>query len=208
MAPSDALLYPIAGRVDYDERRAIYWVPNRRTEKEFVGLPHDVNSRRVRKLHRIAVCSDYADIELAFAIRHELEHARQIEFYGRELGELHGLIEDMLRGESTALYNAMPMERDANGAAAQFVQAIFPAEDVRDHISAGSVLGEEFWTYDAPLAVENLRSRTAEYLVDQYPRCIGWAGDALTFRARLRRAWPDFVDDWQTRAKERGYSEV
>jgi len=103
MAPSDALLYPIAGRVDYDERRAIYWVPNERTEKEIVGLPDDVNSRRVRKLHRIAVCSDYGDIELAFAIRHELEHARQIECHGRELGELHGLIEDMLRGESNAL---------------------------------------------------------------------------------------------------------
>jgi len=115
MAPSDALLYPIAGRVDYDERRAIYWVPNERTEKEIVGLPDDVNSRRVRKLHRIAVCSDYGDIELAFAIRHELEHARQIECHGRELGELHGLIEDMLRGESNALYNAMPMECDANG---------------------------------------------------------------------------------------------
>ena len=159
-------------------------------------------------LHRIAVCSDYADIELAFAIRHELEHARQIQCHGRGLGDLHGLIEETLRGESNALYNTMPMERDANGAAARFVRAIFPAEEVRDHISAGSVLGEEFWSYDAPLAVESLRSRTADYLLDQYPRCIRWAGDALTSRARLRRAWPDFVDDWQTHAIERSYSEV
>jgi hypothetical protein len=208
MAPSDALLFPIAGSVDYDERRAIYWLPGERTEQEVVGLPDDVNSRRVRKLHRIAVCSDYADVELAFAIRHELEHARQIECHGRGLGELHGLIEDMLRGESSALYNAMPMEHDANGAAALFVRATFPAEEVRDHTSAGSVLGEEFWSHDAPLAVESLRSRTADYLVDQYSRCTHWAGDALTFRARLRRAWPDFLDDWQTRASERGCSEV
>ena len=182
-------------------------MPNERTEKEIVGLPDDVNSRRVRKLHRIAVCSDYGDIELAFAIRHELEHARQIECHGRELGELHGLIEDMPQGRKQRA-----LQRNTDGvrckrAAAWFVRAIFPAQDVRDHISAGSVLGEEFWSYDAPLAVGSLRSRTAEYPVDQYPRCIRWAGDAFTFRARLRGAWPDFVEDWQTRARERGYSE-
>jgi hypothetical protein len=173
-----------------------------------LGLPDDVNSRHVRKLHEIAICSDYADFELAFAIRHELEHARQVECHGRELGDLHGLVEDMLRGQSNALYNAMPMEHDANGAAASFVRATFPAEYLRDRISAGSVLGEEFWSYDASPAIETLRNRTADYLVDQYPRCIHWAGDALTFRTRLRRAWPDFVDDWQKCATERGYSEV
>ena len=206
MAPGDALLYPIAGRVDYDDRRAIYWEPNERTEKEIVGLPRNVNSRRVRRRHRIAVYSDYVDFDLAFAMRHELEHARQFECHGRGLGEVHGLIEDMLRGEGNALYNAMPMEHDANGAAASFVRAIFPVDYLRDRISAGSVLGDEFWSHEAPLPVESLRTRTADYLIDEYPRCIRWAGDAATFRFRLRRAWPDFVDEWQTLARERGHS--
>jgi hypothetical protein len=99
----------------------------------------DANADEHRRLHRIVVPAELEDVvTFAALLRHELEHARQHDAWGRPIVELQRLIErHVLRhkaggldGCAGQLINAVPTEIDANAAASVYVSARFSKEDV------------------------------------------------------------------------------
>jgi hypothetical protein len=133
-----AYCYPLPGRPGFGYW-AMYFDPGRNVEvgPEFPLSPDQATNANKTHLqsHRVVVFAGVTRPELAGLMRHELEHARQYQVLG-ELGfrvyaRTRDALGDLYGGGagSAAIYSAIPMERDADAAAAAHIRAIFGEVD-------------------------------------------------------------------------------
>jgi hypothetical protein len=109
-----------------------------------LGVPHiidEIVAARGRGEPFIAIWRAEHPIQVCVALlRHELEHACQIEVHGEGLLDLYDLTMQVLN-ESTEpkagqFYHAVPMERDANEAASGYAREVF-GDEVIDALVVG-----------------------------------------------------------------------
>ena len=127
--PGDALMFVFPGAGSKNGDTAKTWVrgvliddPN---DCESLGIHlEEANSDWARAVCRVAIWTDRSHEGVAGLMRHELEHSRQFDVHGEALQRLHARAVDVLIEHaggspgSNSLYNAIPMEADANAAAA------------------------------------------------------------------------------------------
>ncbi len=107
---------------------------------EFIPALEWANSDPIRGLPRVMVWVGRTPEGLAGLLRHELEHTVQIAAHV-ELDHLHQRAFDEVRkrGGTGKSYNAIPMEVDANRAAARFLRRRYGSDRLRQLVAAGDV---------------------------------------------------------------------
>lgn len=159
-----------------------------------------------RAEHPIQVC--------VALLRHELEHACQVDAHGEGLLDLYDLTMQVLN-ESTEpkagqFYHAVPMERDANEAASCYARGVF-GDEVIDALVVGEPESAPMLRrYPEEAAVDSLPDRMIDFLATH-----GSAGDRYAARhgrsyaALLDRAWPGGSARWiaSRRANEGSFPE-
>jgi hypothetical protein len=133
----DALLYTLKGESGggYNARylhRGLEIHPEGEPE-QLHPLLEAMNDAACIDACRVAVFTDRSIEGTAALVRHELEHARQREVQGSRLMDLYRIAEDVIKERvggltgGALLYQAIPVEMDANAAAAVFVRDHFGA---------------------------------------------------------------------------------
>ena len=133
--PTEALLYTLDGQsgIGY-AARYLYRGMQIHADGEPVEihpLLEEMNGDDCIGAYRVVVFTDRTIEGIAALIRHELEHARQRDAHGQNLMELYGMAEGVISERVGGLvgggflYQVIPVEMDANAAAAQFVRARF-----------------------------------------------------------------------------------
>ncbi len=109
---------------DYDFTPALEWA----------------NNDPIRGMPRVMVWVGRTSEGLACLLRHELEHTVQVAAYP-ELDHLHQRAFDEVqeRGGTGKSYNAIPMEVDANRAAARFLRRRYSSDRLRELVDAGDM---------------------------------------------------------------------
>jgi hypothetical protein len=104
---------------------------------EFIEMLRWANSDDVRWLRRVMVWTERSPEGLAGLLRHELEHTIQIAAY-EALDNLHQRAFEELaeRSATTKSYNKIPMEVDANRAAARFLRGRYGTDRLQQLVLA------------------------------------------------------------------------
>lgn len=179
--PGDAFLFALAGRTSSCGYRAKTWLRG-----SVIDAPDDVdafgerlaeaNSEPIRWLRRVAVWTGDRSLEgLAATLRHELEHTLQLDAFGRVLERLHERALSMLiehaggKPGSGVLYQAIPMEADANAAAAQFVRTRFGDARIDELVEAGDPDVAAMRRLEPPAPLEGLSERMKRFVKESGP---------------------------------------
>ncbi len=204
-------LYPFEGEQSDDGNRAYYFTPGQDVHydvnfpDEKGGQIEDANKHRDR--HRLAVWVDSSTPVLGARLRHELEHARQVEAHGNHLFDINDLVLAVLwvkleglKG-SGQLYNAIPLEVDANAAAARFAWQRYGEDVVRDLADPASVAGVRdgvlFRSLTPPGPLESLPLRMLAFLYQFADLCQLFAERRRRpFDDLLEEAWPGMARAW------------
>jgi hypothetical protein len=203
-------LYPFEGEQSGDGNRAYYFTPGQDVHHD-VNFPDDKggqidDANKYRDRHRIAVWLDSPKEVLGARLRHELEHARQLDAHPRifdlndvVLGVLWMKLEG-LKG-SGQLYNAIPLEVDANAAAARFASGRYGEDACREladpENAVGLMDGVLFRSLTPPAPLETLPARMLAFLFQFADLCELYAGRrARPFAELLEKAWPGMGDAW------------
>jgi hypothetical protein len=199
----DALLYLLDGEQGsngYGARylhRHLHIYPEGEAE-EIHPLLDEMNDGACIDAYRIVVFRDRNIEGIAALIRHELEHARQRDVHGQPLMELSGIAENViservggLKG-GAFLYQTIPVEMDANAAAASFVRARYGADRIDELLRAGDKDSAAFRSLVGPPPLETLPDRMIRYFATMPDLCHRFAalrtnyssfGELLNFRA-------------------------
>jgi hypothetical protein len=158
---------------------------------------HDANIEH-RDRHRVVVFTGASEYEVAALMRHELEHVRQ----QIELGDssetlimIHERTTDVLsdlyrsRPGIATLYNLMPMERDANAAAAAFVVSTY--DTIPKDVRRGEHAPLFRHTEDAPRSFEDLGLRSLAFAATHATAFSTWAAANGQTSAGLFGSWVD-----------------
>lgn len=206
-------LYPFPGQQSENGNHAYYFTPGQRLyydadfPDEAGGQLEDANKHRDR--HRIAAWIDAPAPIVGAKLRHELEHARQVETFGNRIFDLNDLVLAVLlmkleglRGNGQ-LYNANPLEVDANAAAARFAFARYGEEVAREladpESEAGFKNGVLFRSLTPPAPIETLPKRMLAFLFQFADLCGLYASRReRPFAELLGEAWPGMAEAWQT----------
>lgn len=124
------------------------------------------NGERMRGLPRVMIWVRRSPEELAGLLRHELEHTVQIATHG-ELGHLHQRAFDEIRkrGGTGKSYNAIPMEVDANRAAARFLRRRYDPDRLRRLVEAAYVDPSCFRPTADPDDLDTLTDRMRAFIL-------------------------------------------
>lgn len=124
------------------------------------------NSDPIRGLPRVMVWVGRTPVGLAGLLRHELEHTVQIAAHV-ELDHLHerAFCEVRKRGGTGKSYNAIPMEVDANRAAARFLRRRYGPDRLRQLVDAGDVDAACFRPMADPDDVDTLTERMRAFIL-------------------------------------------
>jgi hypothetical protein len=152
---NEALLYLIDGEKGSNGYSGRYLYRHREIHRdeeadEIHPLLDEMNSDDCIDAHRIVVFKDRTLEGLTAGIRHELEHARQYGSFGQPLMEFYGLAEHVIAERvgglcgGAFLYQVIPVEFDANAAAAAFVRRHFGAERIDALLRDGDKDGAAF----------------------------------------------------------------
>jgi hypothetical protein len=141
---------------------------------------------------------------LGAKIRHELEHARQWDAFGKQAFDLNDLILQVmarkvggLRGGGR-LYNLNPLEVDANAAAAKFAWARYGEEVARGFIDEEHEDAVLFRSLTGPAPQETLPIRCACFLFQFVDLCeMEAAARDRPFADLIDEAWPGMAGTWQ-----------
>lgn len=188
--PADAVLFPLPGSQSSAGFGGKTWLRGTliddAADVEALGAYLiEANTHPARQLRRVAICIGGRSREgLAAALRHELEHTLQLELFGEILQRLHDeaysvLIENAggLPG-SNVLYQRIPMEADANAAAAHFVRKFFGDSRIDELVEAGDPDRAAMRAQERPLRLETLAVRMEHFIDASGP------GIAIEFRRR------------------------
>lgn len=156
--PADAVLYAFDGAISETGYHAKAW-----RRGDTVNEPGDVaafgddigraNTETERERRRVAIWIDQPSEIIAGLLRHELEHTLQFDadpdhelddLYYEALVALNQAATDVPRNEAGEvigggeLYNQIPMEADANAAAASFARSHFGDQRIDRLLTAGT----------------------------------------------------------------------
>jgi hypothetical protein len=192
-----ALLVTLPGPAAPGGRCAVYM--RRGVEVEVdgldVALDDALNSTTTGSVdaYRVVLWADRPIEAAAALLRHELEHARQIDFRP-EVGELHELAEQVLRGqpESGRLYQEMPAEADANAASGAWVRSYFGDARIARLIADGNRDAAALRPSTPPPDMSDLPERMIEFFVSIAHLCRRWEDEPKgpRFSHCLDLAWP------------------
>ncbi|MHB8463371.1 MAG: hypothetical protein ACYDH6_24555 [Acidimicrobiales bacterium] len=133
---------------------------------EFTPALRWANSDRIRGLPRVMVWVGRTPEGLAGLLRHELEHTVQVAAHV-ELDHLHQRAFDEVRkrGGTGRSYNAIPMEVDANRAAARFLRCRYGSDRLRQLVDAGDVDAACFRPTADPDGLDTLTERMRLFIL-------------------------------------------
>jgi hypothetical protein len=134
---------------------------------EFILALDWANRKPIRGLRRVMVWTDRTPEGLAGLLRHELEHTIQVAAHA-ELEHLHQrAIEELTkRGGTGRSYNAIPMELDANRAAARFLRRRYDVERLRQLVASGDQEAACFRPTKDPGALDALVDRMRAFILN------------------------------------------
>lgn len=197
---ADVLLYTLKGESGggYGARylhRGLHIHPEGEAE-ELHPLLEEMNEEACIDAYRIAVFTERTFEGIAALIRHELEHARQRDVHGQRLMELYGMAEAVISERVGGLagggflYQVIPVEMDANAAAAIFVRHRFGADHVDALLRAGDKDGSAFRSLVGPPAIETLPERMIQFFATIPDLCERFAErQEFPFRTLLDVHW-------------------
>jgi hypothetical protein len=207
--PDDALLYLLDGEKSSHGNAGRYLHRHLRIDPENeapeIGpILDEANHDDCIDQHRIVVFTDRTIEGIAALIRHELEHARQYEAQGQPLSELGGVAEQVIRervGDLVGggfLYQVIPIEMDANAAAALFVRTHFGADRIDKLLAQNDKDGSGFRSLVGPPPIETLPERMIRFLATMPDLCESYAERAdLSFAMLLNAHWPGAGDIYE-----------
>jgi hypothetical protein len=158
--------------------------------------------------HRIAVWYDAPRrAVLGAQLRHELEHARQQAAHGNKIFDLNDLILSVLGVKLEGLkgggqlYNANPIEVDANAASARFAWSRYGERKARALANPNTELGLKygvlFRSLTASTPLETLPKRMLVFLFQFNDLCVAFAQKVgRPFEEMLAEAWPAMPEAW------------
>jgi hypothetical protein len=193
----DALLYLLDGESG-DGYGARYLYRHMRIDadgepEEIQPLLDDLNDEQSIDAYRVVVFTERTIEGIAALVRHELEHARQRDAHRQRLMELHAMAEEVIRERVGGLagggflYQVIPVEMDANAAAAQFVRGRFGSERIDALLQAGDKDGSAFRSLVGPPPIETLPERMIQFLATVPDLCQLYA-------ARTDFSFPTLLD--------------
>jgi hypothetical protein len=156
-------------------------------------LLDDMNADACIDAYRIAIWTDRTTEGVAALLRHELEHGRQREAHGQRLFELYGVALGVLAERVGGLpgggflYQTIPVELDANAAAARFVRQRFGNDRIHELLTAGDKDGSAFRSLVGAPDIETLPERMIHFFATVPDLCELWA-------ARQHFDFPTLID--------------
>lgn len=134
---------------------------------EFTPALEWANSDQMRGLPRVMVWVGRSPEGLAGLLRHELEHTVQIAAHV-ELDHLHHRAFDAVRkrGGTGKSYNAIPMEVDANRAAARFLRRRYGTDRLRQLLDAADEYAACFRPTADPEGLNTLPDRMRRFILN------------------------------------------
>jgi len=201
--PNTAILFTLPGVAATVERvGAMTWPRPIRIDPggspELDGLLVELNDPGCIDAIRVAVWTERTNEAVAALMRHELEHARQYDIHRR----LHGLYEVAQDVVATIpnggwLYQAIPVEFEANASAARFVRAYFGDQRIDELVEEKGDDIALFRSPAAPSPIESLPERMVAFLASYPGACERWADNSRdTFRRRLDLHWRGAGSRW------------
>lgn len=160
------------GRPRPTGQEATSWNPHSDIEAEFddddgfIPALEWANGDPIRGLRRVMVWVGRTPEGLAGLLRHELEHTVQNAAHA-ELAHLHQRAFDEIRnrGGTGKSYNAIPMEVDANRAAARFLRRRYGSERLRQLVAASNVDAACFRPTADPDGLDTLTDRMRAFIL-------------------------------------------
>lgn len=136
-------------------------------DHEFIRALDWANGGPIRGLPRVMVWAERTLEGLAGLLRHELEHTIQIGTHV-ELEHLHerAIQEITKRGGTGKSYNAIPMEVDANRAAARFLRRRYDVDRVHQLVASGDRDSACFRPTKDPGALDTLVDRMKVFILN------------------------------------------
>jgi hypothetical protein len=198
----DAIVFPLRGvRSSVEHVSAMTWPRPWRIDPgaspELDALLAEMNDDACIRSIRVAVWTDRTIEAIAGLVRHELEHARQYDEL-RGLHDLYGIAQDVVGTVPRGgwLYQAIPIEFEANAAAARFVRARYGEQRIDELVDAKD---DDVALFRSPVdssAVGTLPERMIAFLAAHSELCERWAGGRDEFRRRLNTEWKDAGRLW------------
>ena len=204
----NALLFPFRAVSATDGNCACYWRRGMSIDPEDVPVELnwafvDLNQPDSIKSYRVAIGTDRSIQGIAALLRHELEHARQFDAHGAQLRHLYDAALDILNIRAAGLpgggvfYQWIPMEFDANAAAAMFVRARFSDETINQLLLAEDPDRAAFLAIASPGPIETLPERMLFFLASMSNLCDRWSEQTgWDFPGRLDSSWRGARDAW------------
>lgn len=209
--PGEALLYTFPGiSSEGEDFHAVTWPRDWKIDSgggsDLDGVLAELNDEACIGAVRVAVWTERTIEGVAALLRHELEHARQ---YAAHPG-LHGLYvvaQEILRGVpgGSVLYNAMPVEWEANRAAATFARAFYGSERIEELVAKNPPDVAALRSPGAPASLDALPERMVQFLAAHSALCQRYAititgkdeGATASFRRFLNLEWTGAGDLWE-----------
>lgn len=201
--PDDAILFTPPGVAAKVERvGAMTWPRPWRIDPggspELDALLVEMNDPACIRSIRVAVWTEHSTEAVAGLMRHELEHARQYDVH-RRLHDLYEVAQNVVRlvPKGGWLFQAIPVEFDANAAAARFVRSHFGEQRIDALVDAKDDDVALFRTPVASSPIDCLPERMVAFLATCPELSERWAdGRRDTFRRRLDLHWGGAGSRW------------
>jgi hypothetical protein len=180
---------------------------------EIDDLIAELNSDECIEATKILIWRDRRPEEVAATIRHELEHASQYAAYGQRIVNLHELAADVMRvrvanlPRGSLFYTVIPIELDANGAAARFAYEYYGRDRWLELLHDEQVDGTLFRSHVGPGALETLPERMISFLAAHRDLVDRVARDRQETAIEIvDRAWRGAGERWATLTAADGLS--
>lgn len=199
--PARALLFVLPGEQSSNGFSARHWLGRQVIDStlepdELQPLVQEMNVEECLDARRVVIWGARTDEGLAALMRHELEHAHQFEAFGGPLLGLYLLAEGVLSEHagglpgSALLYQMIPVEFDANAAAAVFVRSRFGDERITELLETGDKDSAAFRALVPPPPIESLPDRMVQFLAIMPDLCRRLAArQGSEFTTILDRHW-------------------
>ncbi len=207
--PSQALLFTLPGESSSSGFSARHWSRNRYIDAaqepaDLVSAIEQMNQDDCVDAYRVAVWTERSEEGIAALLRREAEHPRQFEMHGRCLLDLYDLAEGVLQeyagglAGSALLYQAIPLEFDANAATAVFVRSRYGDDRIDELLRAGDKDSAAFRALVPPPSPDKLPERVVLFLASMPHLCSRFADrQGIRFPRILDLHWSGAGAVWQ-----------
>jgi hypothetical protein len=157
--------------------------------------------------YRVILWADRPIESAGALVRHELEHARQIDCRP-EVEGLQALAEDVLRGQpgSGRMYQQIPAEADANAAASGWVRSLFGDDQIDRLLAEGNADGAALRPSAPPQDASDLPERMLDFFVTIADLCRRWEErpNSPRFSRCLDMEWRGAGARWEDMVGQQG----